>query len=40
MMANDGADVYSVDLNGVFLMRRGKIIECSESQEDICKKSK
>ena len=27
MLANDGADVYSVDLNGVYLMRRGKMIE-------------
>ena len=27
MLANDGADVYSVDLNGVFLMRRGKMLE-------------
>ncbi len=27
MLANDGADVYSVDLNGVFLMRRGRMLE-------------
>jgi hypothetical protein len=27
MLANDGADVYSVDLNGVYLMRRGKMLE-------------
>jgi hypothetical protein len=27
MLANDGADVYSVDLNGVYLMRRGKMFE-------------
>lgn len=40
MLANDGADVYSVDLNGVFLMKRGKIIDVDEKQEDIVKKSK
>lgn len=40
MLANDGADVYSVDLNGVFLMKRGKIVDISESQEEIVKKSK
>ena len=27
MLANDGADVYSIDLNGVYLMRRGKMME-------------
>ena len=40
MLANDGADVYSVDLNGVFLMKRGKIVDVDEKQEDIVKKSK
>ena len=33
MMANDGANVYSIDLNGVFLMKRGKIIECTWDPE-------
>ena len=40
MLANDGADVYSVDLNGVCLMKRGKVSDVTESQEAICKKSK
>jgi len=39
MMANDGADVYSVDLSGVFLMKRGKIVDVAESQEAIVRKS-
>jgi len=39
MMANDGATVYSIDLNGIQVMRRGKIEDTSESQEDIIKKS-
>ena len=25
MLANDGANVYSVDLNGIMLMKRGKV---------------
>mmetsp|Transcript_37295 Transcript_37295/g.76447 ORF Transcript_37295/g.76447 Transcript_37295/m.76447 type:complete len:328 (+) Transcript_37295:32-1015(+) len=40
MLANDGANVYSIDLNGVYLMKRGKMIECSETQEELVKKSK
>merc|ERR1719446_1099600 len=40
MLSNDGAEVYSVDLNGVFLMKRGKIVDVDEKQEDIVKKSK
>ncbi len=40
MLANDGADVYSIDLNGVYIMRRGKMIECKESVEEILAKSK
>jgi methylenetetrahydrofolate dehydrogenase (NAD+) len=40
MLANDGADVYSIDLNGVCLMKRGKVSDVTESQESICKKSK
>lgn len=40
MLANDGADVYSIDLNGVYIMRRGKMVECTDKVEDILAKSK
>lgn len=39
MCANDGADVYSIDISSTYLMRRGKIIELSDAQSDIVKKA-
>jgi len=39
MLANDGADVYSVDLNGVYLMRRGKMLEVDDTQESLVRKA-
>ncbi|EQC42774.1 methylenetetrahydrofolate dehydrogenase (NAD+) [Saprolegnia diclina VS20] len=39
MLANDGADVYSVDINSLYLFRRGKLIECSETPAEAAKKS-
>jgi hypothetical protein len=31
MLANDGADVYSIDISSTYLMKRGKMIEVCES---------
>jgi methylenetetrahydrofolate dehydrogenase (NAD+) len=39
MLANDGADVYSVDINSLYLFRRGKLIQTDETPESACKKS-
>lgn len=39
MLANDGADVYSVDIDSIFLFRRGKLIETKETAESACQKS-
>ncbi len=32
LLANDGADVYSFDISGVYLMQRGKISEVRECE--------
>ncbi|CAK4081056.1 unnamed protein product [Aphanomyces euteiches] len=39
MLANDGADVFSVDISSLYLFRRGKLIETDETPESACKKS-
>ncbi|RLN99213.1 hypothetical protein DYB28_008977, partial [Aphanomyces astaci] len=39
MLANDGADVFSVDINSLYLFRRGKLIETDETPESACRKS-
>jgi methylenetetrahydrofolate dehydrogenase (NAD+) len=42
MLANDGADVYSVDIDSVYLMRRGSMIIPSKefsTAEECCRKS-
>jgi len=39
MMANDGADVYSVDIDSIFLFRRGKLIATTDTKEQACLKS-
>jgi hypothetical protein len=39
MLANDGADVYSIDISSTYLMKRGKMIEVREStscSEAVC----
>lgn len=40
MLANDGADVYSVDINSLYLFRRGKLVETTETPESACMKSR
>ncbi|KAL8021960.1 putative tetrahydrofolate dehydrogenase/cyclohydrolase, oxidoreductase [Plasmopara halstedii] len=40
MLANDGADVYSADIDSLYLFRRGKLIPSDETQETACKKSR
>lgn len=40
MLANDGADVYSVDIDSLYLFRRGKLIKTDETPETACKKSR
>jgi methylenetetrahydrofolate dehydrogenase (NAD+) len=40
MLANDGADVYSADIDSLYLFRRGKLIPSEETQENACKKSR
>jgi len=37
MLANDGANVYSVDLNTIYFMRKGKMLNTSITLEDACK---
>mmetsp|Transcript_39719 Transcript_39719/g.97633 ORF Transcript_39719/g.97633 Transcript_39719/m.97633 type:complete len:325 (-) Transcript_39719:149-1123(-) len=39
MCANDGADVYSIDISTTYLMQRGKMTEITETQQDIIKKA-
>lgn len=40
MLANDGADVFSVDIDSLYLFRRGKLEQTSETQESACRKSR
>ncbi|TMW65542.1 hypothetical protein Poli38472_008184 [Pythium oligandrum] len=40
MLANDGADVYSVDIDSLYLFRRGKLIQTDETPATACKKSR
>jgi len=39
MLANDGADVYSVDVSSIYLMRKGKLFETEETLESACRLS-
>ena len=40
MLANDGADVYSVDINSIYLFRGGgKLVKCDETVESCIRKS-
>mmetsp|Transcript_21275 Transcript_21275/g.41441 ORF Transcript_21275/g.41441 Transcript_21275/m.41441 type:complete len:325 (+) Transcript_21275:152-1126(+) len=34
MFANDGADVYSIDISSIYLMQRGKITEVKQTTEE------
>jgi methylenetetrahydrofolate dehydrogenase (NAD+) len=40
MLANDGADVFSVDIDSLYLFRRGHLEQTSETQESACRKSR
>lgn len=40
LLANDGADVYSVDIDSLYLFRRGKLIQTEETPASACKKSR
>ncbi|RLN92762.1 hypothetical protein BBJ28_00022981 [Nothophytophthora sp. Chile5] len=40
MLANDGADVYSADIDSLYLFRRGKLIPSDETQASACQKSR
>lgn len=37
MLTNDGADVYSVDLDSIYLMRKGKMIDTEFTLDKVCK---
>lgn len=39
MLANDGADVYSIDISSAYLMKRGKITEMSETPEQLVRQA-
>ena len=39
MLANDGADVYSIDIDTIYLMRRGRLLETEETPESACRQS-
>jgi len=39
MLANDGAEVYSVDISSIYLMKKGKLFETEDTAEMACKKS-
>uniref|UniRef100_A0A7S3LJ10 Methenyltetrahydrofolate cyclohydrolase n=1 Tax=Aplanochytrium stocchinoi TaxID=215587 RepID=A0A7S3LJ10_9STRA len=39
MIANDGADVYSVDISSIYLLKRGKMIETKKDVETACRGS-
>ena len=39
MLANDGAEVYSVDIDSIFRLTRGKLHETEETVESAAKKS-
>ncbi|KAJ1490001.1 putative methylene tetrahydrofolate dehydrogenase [Baffinella frigidus] len=39
MLANDGAEVYSIDISSIYRMKRGKMVEVTEAQEELVKRS-
>ncbi|KAL3914115.1 MAG: hypothetical protein SGILL_006227 [Bacillariaceae sp.] len=39
MLSNDGADVYSVDINSIYLFRGGRLQQCDETPESCVRKS-
>lgn len=39
MLANDGADVYSVDIDSIYLMKRGKMLPTDLTAEQACRRS-
>ena len=39
MLANDGADVFSVDIDSIYLMRRGEMLPTELTVEEACKRS-
>jgi methylenetetrahydrofolate dehydrogenase (NAD+) len=39
MLANDGANVYSVDIDSIYLMRRGEMVASDKSVEEACRNS-
>lgn len=36
MLANDGADVYSVDINSIYLFRGGRLLPCHDETPESC----
>lgn len=36
MLANDGADVYSVDINNIYLFRGGRLTKCDDETPESC----
>lgn len=36
MLANDGADVYSIDINSIYLFRSGRLIKCPDETPESC----
>jgi methylenetetrahydrofolate dehydrogenase (NAD+) len=39
MMANDGAEVFSVDVDSIYVMRRGKMLPTDLNAEQACRRS-
>lgn len=39
MLANDGAEVYSIDISSAYLMQRGTITEMSETPEQLVRRA-
>ena len=39
LLANDGAEVFSVDIDSMYAFRRGKLSQTEETQESACKSS-
>lgn len=39
LLANDGATVYSVDIDSIYVMQRGRMVRTDKTQENACLES-
>ena len=39
LLANDGAIVYSVDIDSIYVMQRGRMVRTDKTQENACLES-